>query len=485
MDGDEGPPTCHLFKKLSSSPCLLDDTYGCHRNLTVWVDAPCRAKIKCENGRVVKCGDWKNRRLHSVCSCSSGNLIKFTSAASWISHKRLRYVHGVSYGPIWADSARAPPASRSTGNDTADILRRLRRAARVELIASRLTYSSNFGDPQLRFRTHGDTLPSPPTDAALAATWLPAGSERTHDIRIVLSIITSAATFASRKRRLQQCGDSRIDCLLFTDGPLPDVATVGARVVLPAQYLPAYSMIPLDCCPRAPQSSEMATTRWPATPVHRLGGMDVNSSFFCNGHRNATLLAQARYLPALAYSTRSFASASDGGGPQWLVFVDDDSKVQPQELLSVLARLDSTQALYLGDFGRWTHVRSSRLPGSRRLTWNAPFACGGGGTVLSAAAARRVDFMACAHRFRKTCFQSDWAIGVCLAERRVIPMLNLSCGMCNLLHCSSSKGMEVHALMRLQALTSGCMFAQPTCFGHLINGRVRRARESKSSRARA
>ena len=121
----------------------------------------------------------------------------------------------------------------------------------------------------------------------------------------------------------------------------------------------------------------------------------------------------------------------------------------------MLARLDSTQALYLGDFGRWTHVRSSRLPGSRRLTWNAPFACGGGGTVLSAAAARRVDFMACAHRFRKTCFQSDWAIGVCLAERSVIPMLNLSCGMCNLLHCSSSKGMEVHALMRLQALTSG------------------------------
>ena len=63
MDGDEGPPTCHLFKKLSSSPCLLDDTYGCHRNLTGWMH---RAAPKSS----ARMGGWSSAATGRIAGCT-------------------------------------------------------------------------------------------------------------------------------------------------------------------------------------------------------------------------------------------------------------------------------------------------------------------------------------------------------------------------------------------------------------------------------
>ena len=112
-----------------------------------------------------------------------------------------------------------------------------------------------------------------------------------------------------------------------------------------------------------------------------------SSRFFCTSHHAATLHAQYRFLPALRHVQASAAFAS--GAFKWIVLIDDDTFVFVPRLLSLLARLDAESPIYAGDFGSSGDAARLHVP---------RFACGGGGSVLSAAAVRRMDVARCMRR---------------------------------------------------------------------------------------
>ena len=63
-----------------------------------------------------------------------------------------------------------------------------------------------------------------------------------------------------------------------------------------------------------------------------------------------------------------------------------------------------------------------------------PFACGGAGTIVSAAGmlAAAPTLGDCLRSFNDTCMQSDWMIGRCLERAGVMPVEEYGCGLCGL-----------------------------------------------------
>ena len=142
--------------------------------------------------------------------------------------------------------------------------------------------------------------------------------------------------------------------------------------------------------------------------------------FFCTAHRAKTLRAQYRFLPALLHVQRSPAVRSDAF--EWVVLVDDDAFVFVPRLLWILSRLDSSRAIYAGDFGSSGEATAKGIP---------HFACGGGGSVLSIGALRRMDVEGCLTRYHSRCMQSDWMIGGCARFHNVSELRDLGCGTCD------------------------------------------------------
>mmetsp|Transcript_4877 Transcript_4877/g.10744 ORF Transcript_4877/g.10744 Transcript_4877/m.10744 type:complete len:386 (-) Transcript_4877:188-1345(-) len=165
--------------------------------------------------------------------------------------------------------------------------------------------------------------------------------------------------------------------------------------------------------------------------------------FFCRPHRASTLAAQYRFLPALLHVRSS--SAFKAHKFRWIAIVDDDSSVLTDNLRRVLQPLNDQHPLYLGDFASSTEAFArSRV---------ADFACGGGGSVLSAAALRVMNLRSCISRYHGRCMQSDWMIGGCAAAHNVTFLRELGCGTCDLRRVDKAK---------LQATLDrdGCFFAQ-------------------------
>ena len=142
-------------------------------------------------------------------------------------------------------------------------------------------------------------------------------------------------------------------------------------------------------------------------------------AFFCREHRMATLHAQYRFLPALSYAKRSAAFKS--GEFRWVLLVDDDSFVFTRRLGWLLARLDHSYPLYAGDFSHSGEAGKFGVP---------YFACGGGGSLLSAAALRAMDVDTCIATYRSSCMQSDWMVGGCALWSNVSALRQLGCGTC-------------------------------------------------------
>ena len=67
------------------------------------------------------------------------------------------------------------------------------------------------------------------------------------------------------------------------------------------------------------------------------------------------------------------------------------------------------------------------------------FACGGGGSVLSAAALQRMDVEQCLDRYHTRCMQSDWMIGGCARAHNVSELRELGCGTCDPKHLRDPK----------------------------------------------
>ena len=116
------------------------------------------------------------------------------------------------------------------------------------------------------------------------------------------------------------------------------------------------------------------------------------------------------------------SAAFTRGRFRWLVLVDDDSFVFAAHLRWVLSRLDASQPLYLGDFGSSTEAFGLHVP---------RFACGGGGSVLSAEAVRRMDLLGCIGRYHAQCMQSDWMIGGCARRHNASLVRELGCSTCD------------------------------------------------------
>ena len=164
-------------------------------------------------------------------------------------------------------------------------------------------------------------------------------------------------------------------------------------------------------------ASELACCDWHHMRDRKDGASD---RFFCNAHRRVTLTAQYAFLPALARARAELRGEWAAGTLRWLVQLDDDSHVEVDRLLPLLAALPHNERLYVGDF-------SPRPPSSAT---DFDFACGGAGTVLSRAAVDAADFGGCASRFSRQCYQSDWMVGRCLRDAGVAPYRNHSCGTC-------------------------------------------------------
>ena len=205
----------------------------------------------------------------------------------------------------------------------------------------------------------------------------------------------------------------RLTCLFFSDERDAAGEKANPSGVPIVQVRAAQSPRPKSCCP----------------PGSR--------SIFCEAHRATTLPAQYRFLPALQHVKASADFAARHF--RWVALVDDDSFVFPSHLrwhalrtpahpprhpsrhpprgtllsapssrhplvsahlsdckppphpplctpsaplCRLLSRLDDSQPLYLGDFGSTSAAEAVHLRVPR-------FACGGGGSVLSAEAVQR------------------------------------------------------------------------------------------------
>lgn len=150
--------------------------------------------------------------------------------------------------------------------------------------------------------------------------------------------------------------------------------------------------------------------RAPSPPKHCCIRRGNSKNFFCEGHRAATLRAQYRFLPALQMVRCSPAFVA--GRFRWIVLVDDDSFVFPRKLRWLLSRLDHSKPLYLGDFGSSGEATRMRIP---------HFACGGGGSVLSAAALKRMEVRGSSFRGTEEPLQPECRLFDLPTARLVLP----------------------------------------------------------------
>ena len=220
----------------------------------------------------------------------------------------------------------------------------------------------------------------------------------------VLFVILGSSKFVPKSKRAYSswCRSVRsVRCLFVADDDPPlDKASVADD---PMPWLTVgSSQPPRHCCEKKP------------------GSQRRNSGFFCTPHRLKTLRAQYRFLPALLHVQYSAALRSDAF--QWIVLVDDDAFVFVPRLLWILSRLDSSRAIYAGDFGSSGEATAIGIP---------HFACGGGGSVLSVAALRRMNISDCLASYHVRCMQSDWMIGGCVRRHQVAELRDLGCGTCD------------------------------------------------------
>lgn len=271
---------------------------------------------------------------------------------------------------------------------------------------------------------------------------------------VLISVMSSCAT-ASRLEAFALGGAcTRTDsCPTYLDGSAcAEGLPKGFLAVAPEEYMPAFLSWALPstgstrCCD--PMAAGNTVNIGPADYARSRSP----SQYFCKHHRAATFNAQYRFLPALAHArAHSFLTAwqQDRGmaRPDWSVFVDDDSVVQIEPLLGVLGSHDHTEPVQLGEF----------LGGPANLThWSRPFACGGAGTIFSAAAMVAADFAECAAAMQRDCLQSDWAVAICAKQFGISVANRDSCQICGR---TVTRG---NAQTALQRLRGGCAFAQYT-----------------------
>ena len=232
---------------------------------------------------------------------------------------------------------------------------------------------------------------------------------------------SSRLHFRSERAYSSWCRSQRgIRCLFVADDNAARADAV-ANHSMPLLSIAAHT--PESCCSRRSRS------------LRRHG-------FFCNTHRAVTLRAQYHFLPALLHVKRSAAFAS--GAFKWVVLIDDDAFVFVQRIFWLLTRLDAEHSVYAGDFGSSGEATHMQIP---------HFACGGGGSVLSAAALRRMDVARCMSMYHTRCMQSDWMIGGCARLHNVSELRELGCGTCDPKHINIA---NVH--MRLRE--DRCFFVQ-------------------------
>lgn len=243
----------------------------------------------------------------------------------------------------------------------------------------------------------------------------------------VLIMVIGSSRFRHKSERAFRtwCRSPRgVRCLFFSDADAGDAsAGMGDEAALPMVTI-GDAEPPSGCC----------------SPRSRRNG------FFCAAHRKRTLRAQYRFLPALEYvrSSAAFASAAF----QWILLVDDDSFVFVPRLLWILQRLDPSHPLYAGDFGSSGEATALRIP---------HFSCGGGGSLLSAEALRRMDVSVCLRRYRSRCMQSDWMIGGCARYHNVSELRTLGCGTCDAKRLAEPR---YRAVVRAKLREERCYFLQ-------------------------
>lgn len=205
----------------------------------------------------------------------------------------------------------------------------------------------------------------PGTQMQLPLSVLPSAPTSALRISQILFMVMGSSRYKHRTLLTHRswCAGEGVRCIFFADEDVANghtasdtASSVGRDPFASVRVQPATH--PTRCC------------------VRRRGG----ASFFCDRHRAATLRAQYRFLPALQVVRSSAAFGS--GRFRWVVVVDDDTFVFARKLRWVLSRLDYAKPLYLGDFGSSGDATQMRIP---------YFACGGGGTVLSAAALRQME----------------------------------------------------------------------------------------------
>ena len=241
-------------------------------------------------------------------------------------------------------------------------------------------------------------------------------------------------------------------CLAFTDDDAlpPQVLPSSMRLVRPREYMRGMPAGPADCCNFSDADRAHERT---AAPADAASGL-----FFCEEHRARTLSAQYRFLPALAWTRRKWAGAWRSGALRWLVLVDDDSRVNPQILARHLRAIDSSRAVYLGDFVHWKRAPWWHDPEQLFGSTGGTFACGGAGTILSRAAVVATAFDECTRRFARGCFQSDWMIGRCVEQAGGLALKELSCGL-----CANSCKRSMHNVLRTvndKVASGNCIFGQ-------------------------
>ena len=192
-------------------------------------------------------------------------------------------------------------------------------------------------------------------------------------------------------------------CLLYLDSP--ECASFAAeeagntsaynesrrfRSVPPVEYIPGFAPRAPQCCNGSMPASLEAYAR-----IRR------PNSFFCGRHREETMAAQYRFLPALAHARRyHFRTELWTRAPRgqrhafhkWVVLLDDDSIVGLHSLLAVLGKHNHLLRIQLGEFIYTVGNATHRI---------RPYACGGAGTVFSAAAFAATNFGACARAFAR------------------------------------------------------------------------------------
>ena len=246
----------------------------------------------------------------------------------------------------------------------------------------------------------------------------------------VLFMVLGSSRFRQKSERAYHswCRQRRgISCLFFAD---EGANRTRSATVLRNDPIP-WAIVrnvepPRHCCARRPGTSR--------------------GNFFCTAHRANTLRAQYRYLPALHHVQRS--SAVQSGRFQWVVLVDDDAFVFVSRLLWILSRLNASTPLYLGDYGSSGEASALGIP---------HFACGGGGSVLSLGALRRMDLGACTRRYHAKCMQSDWMIGGCARYHNVMELRELGCGTCDPRRIKESRYVEG---VRQRLRDDRCFFLQ-------------------------